>query len=129
MTSQRNLAQLRRILQLRRRALLEAASSEGRELLSLREQTRDPESEETAQVEVADSTLTQVVDAQRAEVGEIDAALSRMEEGTFGRCVECDQPIPFERLKALPFTRFCEEDAARREARRYAGNPAATPTL
>lgn len=129
MPSKRDLAQLRRLLQQRRHALLDAAASTDREVVSLREQTRDPESEESAQVEVADSTLTHMIDSQRAEVGEIDAALARLDAGTYGLCDECGLAIPLARLKALPYTRHCEEDAERHEAHHHAANPAAMPTL
>ena len=30
-----------------------------------------------------------------------------MEEGTYGRCIECGQSIPFERLEAVPATAYC----------------------
>src|SRR5437868_11134788 len=38
---------------------------------------------------------------------EIAAALDRLDQGTFGRCEECHKDIPRERLKALPYARFC----------------------
>src|SRR5947199_3248200 len=39
---------------------------------------------------------------------EITAALERIQQGTFGRCEECGGPIlPRERLKELPYTRYC----------------------
>lgn len=36
---------------------------------------------------------------------DIDEALVRMEEGTYGECVDTDKPIPFERLKAVPYAK------------------------
>jgi len=38
---------------------------------------------------------------------QIDTALSHMEEGTYGLCAECDEPIPLARLEALPFATTC----------------------
>jgi RNA polymerase-binding transcription factor DksA len=38
---------------------------------------------------------------------EIDDALTRIEQGTFGRCEECRQEIPRERLQAVPYARYC----------------------
>ena len=38
---------------------------------------------------------------------EIDAALKRMEDGTYGICELTGKPIAWERLKAIPWTRFC----------------------
>lgn len=37
----------------------------------------------------------------------IDEALRRIEEGTYGICVECGQPISRERLEAVPHARLC----------------------
>jgi RNA polymerase-binding transcription factor DksA len=44
---------------------------------------------------------------------EINDALERIEQGTFGRCEECGREIPRERLKALPYARYCIQDAER----------------
>ena len=37
----------------------------------------------------------------------VDAALARIEDGTFGSCVRCGQPIAPERLDALPWAPRC----------------------
>jgi DnaK suppressor protein len=44
-------------------------------------------------------------------VGETREALHRIDAGTFGRCEECGQEIPRERLDALPYARFCTKCA------------------
>ncbi|MCM8783070.1 MAG: TraR/DksA C4-type zinc finger protein [Candidatus Omnitrophica bacterium] len=38
---------------------------------------------------------------------ELNEALKRLEEGTFGICEECKNPIPKIRLKAIPYARLC----------------------
>jgi DnaK suppressor protein len=40
-------------------------------------------------------------------VHEIDAALGRIEDGTYGTCARCGQPIPEERLAAVPYATLC----------------------
>ncbi len=45
----------------------------------------------------------------------IDAALLRLDAGNYGLCVACDQPIPSQRLRALPFAVRCQPCAGRRE--------------
>src|SRR5437016_4837098 len=45
-----------------------------------------------------------------AELAEIDAALARIDAGTYGICEVCGQPIEEERLEAVPYTRFCARD-------------------
>lgn len=42
---------------------------------------------------------------------EIEAALKRMDQGTFGKCEECQKPIPKARLEALVYTRHCVDCA------------------
>jgi RNA polymerase-binding protein DksA len=46
----------------------------------------------------------------------IDAALTRMDEGSYGACASCEQPIGAERLEALPWTTQCI-DCKRKEER------------
>lgn len=40
-------------------------------------------------------------------VREIDDALARIDAGTYGTCVRCGQPIPDERLAAVPYAVLC----------------------
>jgi len=42
-----------------------------------------------------------------AAVAEIDHALAKIDQGTYGKCEQCGQPIPKARLKALPYARLC----------------------
>jgi DnaK suppressor protein len=45
--------------------------------------------------------------AAEAALSEIDAALQRLEEGSYGVCQRCAEPIPWERLEVLPMSRLC----------------------
>jgi DnaK suppressor protein len=51
-----------------------------------------------------DEAMREVVETQRQEVL---AALSRLDGGTYGRCVECDKELPEERLDARPEAARC----------------------
>lgn len=42
-------------------------------------------------------------------LGEIDAALARIEDGTYGTCVRCGRAIGEERLEAKPYASLCIE--------------------
>jgi len=42
-----------------------------------------------------------------AAVEEIDRAIEKIKDGTYGVCEQCYSPIPKERLKALPFAALC----------------------
>ena len=46
-------------------------------------------------------------------LAEIDAALQRIEDGTYGICENCGKPIGAERLAALPWARLCIDDQRR----------------
>jgi DnaK suppressor protein len=59
-----------------------------------------------------------VLDAQQADRVLIEAALNRVEEGTFGRCIDCGKVIPDERLEARPEVARCVQDQQRFESRR-----------
>jgi DnaK suppressor protein len=43
----------------------------------------------------------------RAKLQQIDAALTRINKGAYGKCEECELDIAEDRLKALPFSRLC----------------------
>jgi DnaK suppressor protein len=46
-----------------------------------------------------------------AEIGDLDAALRKIDEGTYGTCEICGREIEPERLEAMPGTRTCIEHA------------------
>jgi DnaK suppressor protein len=48
-----------------------------------------------------------VVDHRAHVLGQINLALKKLEEGTYGRCETCDEPIPSARLNALPSAIRC----------------------
>lgn len=52
---------------------------------------------------------------ERDVAGRIDAALERIAKGTFGRCEECGEAIPRQRLNALPYTPHCVSCARKQE--------------
>ena len=54
-----------------------------------------------------------VVQHALAELTEIQAALTRLDEGKYGLCEGCGQPISEARLEALPAARYCVEDQAK----------------
>jgi DnaK suppressor protein len=61
-----------------------------------------------------------------AEVGDIEDALRRIVEGTYGICTECEQPIGYPRMQAQPTAKLCIACQERMEQRPGAGSP---PTM
>jgi RNA polymerase-binding transcription factor DksA len=57
------------------------------------------------------------------ELADIEDALRRLEEGTYGRCEVCGRPIPDERLEAFPTARYdVEHERAVESAGRIIGD-------
>ena len=48
-----------------------------------------------------------LVATAESALDEIDAALQRLEDGSYGICERCVEPIPWERLETLPMSRLC----------------------
>jgi DnaK suppressor protein len=67
-----------------------------------------------------------VADRRAEMLGQIDLALKKMDEGTYGRCEACEEPINPLRLRAHPFavrcTR-CQESWERDHGRAEGGSP------
>jgi DnaK suppressor protein len=77
---------------------------------SIEEETEDETSNNIA--ETATATLDREIDYTLEEnsehvLAEIDGALKRIEEGTYGVCVNCGKPIAEERLTAIPWATYC----------------------
>jgi RNA polymerase-binding protein DksA len=52
-------------------------------------------------------TNAAMIDHNEVELQGIQAALSRMASGTYGLCVNCGEPMGFERLQAWPLANRC----------------------
>lgn len=123
----KELEPMRLRLQRRRLEVQAASRATMRELTELRNQERDPEFEEAAQTESADYTLSLLLDQQRRELERIDTAFLRMDQGTFGECIDCGQNISKDRLRAMPYAIRCGEDAHLFELAHR--GPGASPSL
>ena len=60
-----------------------------------------------------------ILERVEAELSDVEHALRRLDDGTYGTCEACGKPIDEARLEAQPAARFCLEDQAlaEREAR------------
>lgn len=63
--------------------------------------------EELAVEREDDEVLERLGQSGQSEIAQIEAALARMDAGTYGECVSCGTEISQERLDLLPFTPFC----------------------
>ncbi len=51
--------------------------------------------------------MIHTLDRESLRLREIRAALARIEEGTYGICLGCEEPIPKKRLDAVPWAAYC----------------------
>jgi DnaK suppressor protein len=74
------------------------------------------------------SVATEQADIRNAQIGrdvvelrQVEAALARLDDGTYGYCMDCGQDIPLARLRATPAAERCILCQTARE-RQYADN-------
>ena len=87
---------------------------------SLGDETDEPTYQDNHLGDIATATFDREMastleDNSTHVLNEIDAALARVEEGTFGMCKACGNPIDPERLEALPWATLCIEDKRKQE--------------
>jgi len=81
--------------------LREALATPGGGTSEVRDSVEDGDARMAASVDLVQ------LQRQEDELREVRHARDRMRSGDYGRCEECDEPIPFERLKVRPAARFC----------------------
>ncbi|MDP6685974.1 MAG: TraR/DksA family transcriptional regulator [Candidatus Omnitrophota bacterium] len=59
-----------------------------------------------------------IASGEQEVVYEIDDALKRIKEGTFGKCLTCNKKIPVKRLKALPYAKHCIQCQSKEEKKK-----------
>lgn len=50
---------------------------------------------------------TQLAELEAKELNQVERALRRLKQGTYGKCEVCSARIPVARLNALPYSTFC----------------------
>ncbi len=108
--SDQQLNEFKRILKQRYQQLRKEISEELRrtdeeQYIELAGRVHDPEEEAVADL-LVDLNLASI-DRHIQELRQIDAALIRIATMEYGICVDCDQPIGIERLKANPTAERC----------------------
>ena len=100
-----NTAQFRETLLARKRELFSRLDRIEADL----DQPMNNDSEERATEREHDEVLDEMGNTGLEELQAIEAALDRIEAGSFGTCAKCGEPISPERLKAVPHAALCEE--------------------
>jgi DnaK suppressor protein len=87
--------------------LLNEAGKTVTDLTDGRENTADMNDRATIESEV--NLELRIRDRERRLIFKMREAIQRIDEGTFGICDECGEPISVQRLMARPVTTFCIE--------------------
>ena len=70
---------------------------------------------ESSEVDIQEDIEFALIQMKSETLNKIDAALRRLDDGTYGICFECDEEISEARLRALPFAVRCKDCEEARE--------------
>jgi DnaK suppressor protein len=96
-----------------RRALLAKKDEISRELVKNKDAGQESSDESTQDIaDKATSSYTKeflfsLGDSERTLVQQIEESLARIDEGTYGTCTHCSNPVMERRLEAVPWTPYC----------------------
>lgn len=82
--------------------------------------TGEPEGGDVCDIASSDRDMElrlRLSEREREKLREIEEALDRVEDGSFGICDKCGEKIPIGRLKAMPFTTVCVKCKSEEEKR------------
>ena len=119
------LSELREALE-KRRAELTDKSKQALDEISVEKERGGRDTVDESTEEQSTSTLLRLKDREKKFLNKINGALERIREDEYGRCLDCEEPIPVERLRARPTTLFCidcKESRERAENRQSKNRP------
>lgn len=96
-----------------RRALVAKKDEISQELVKNKDAGQESSDEQTQDIaDKATSSYTKeflfsLSDTERTLVQQIDQAIARIDDGTYGTCTHCGNPLMEKRLDAVPWTPYC----------------------
>jgi DnaK suppressor protein len=109
------LLRLHKSLLARRSDLRKKLAGELADLRGLKAADSTGDSADVAFETGSDEMASQLAEFDARELNQIERALARLKQGTYGLCEGCQCKIPVSRLNALPYTTFCIECQRERE--------------
>jgi len=106
MARKETIEKLRKTLVLRRSALARAIKGDLSLLRELHGETSGDILDAAADT-VQDEINSRLLEVESDELLAIDAALAKIDDGTYGICQDCAKPIPLRRLQAVPYVVDC----------------------
>ena len=108
--------ELKKMLEDRRRELLNEVQGRIRDVRSEGSKDRDVlDQGESSEVDIQEDIEFALIQMKSETLNKIDAALRRLEDGSYGDCFECGEEISEARLRALPFAVRCKDCEEARE--------------
>jgi DnaK suppressor protein len=110
--------EIRKILEAKRKELLVGTSDRDEILIE-----NAAEEFDRLQQQLNREVAIRNLDRESKLLKDVQAALNRMDDGSFGTCLRCDEEIPEKRLKALPWAAYCVPCQETVDRQRAAGEP------
>src|SRR6187401_1641170 len=108
--------ELRKMLENRRRELVTEVQGRIRDVRAEGNKERDVlDQGESSEVDIQEDIEFALIQMKSETLTKVDAALRRLEEGSYGDCFECGDEIAEARLRALPFAVRCKDCEEARE--------------
>ena len=115
-----NAEQVRERLLARQKELEQGASRSGQNALESNDAEVQDEMDQVTSSE-AKTTSMELSSIQFRALQDVQSALARLDDGTYGQCVVCGRPIEPARLRAIPETPYCIEHAREAEKKEMDG--------
>jgi DnaK suppressor protein len=110
---------IKAVLLKRRNALRQSLAGDISYLSDTKEQVGDEI--DAALDTAAGEASSQLAEVESRELAEIELALTRIKEGSYGKCEDCQKTIGAIRLQALPYATLCINCARKDERNRHSG--------
>ncbi len=111
-----DLEKIRQELLQKKAQIIESLENNSKE--SQNEKTGVEDAVDEVAAELSRETLYKLSQTEKETLFLIDIALKKLENGTYGVCEECGQPIGEKRLQAIPWVRLCIDCSQHQEAMR-----------
>src|SRR5688572_10761417 len=107
--------ELRKMLEDRRRELMTEVQGRMRDVRDTDKDRDVLDQGESSEVDIQEDIEFALIQMKSETLNKVDAALRRLEDGTYGDCFECGEEISQARLRALPFAVRCKDCEEARE--------------
>ena len=107
--------ELKKMLEDRRRELMNEVQGRMRDVRDTDKERDVLDQGESSEIDIQEDIEFALIQMKSETLNKIDAALRRLDEGTYGDCFECGEEISEARLRALPFAVRCKDCEEARE--------------